>query len=162
MLAIRMQRRGRKGHAQFRVILQDSHRSPSTGKVTAYLGNYNPHTKEAQLDTEKLEFYLNHGAQPSNRVATLLKKEGVKLPDWVKIDTSKSKKTKNPEKYGSDEAPAAEAEAPEGDAPAADESASDETPAEEAPKEEPKEEKPAEEKAEEAPAEESADDDKKE
>ena len=103
MLAIRMQRRGRKGHAQFRVILQDSHRSPSTGKVTAYLGSYNPHTKVAQLDSEKIDFYLKHGAQPSNRVAQLLKNEGVKLPKWVTIDTSKKGATKNPDKFSDDD-----------------------------------------------------------
>ncbi len=98
MLAIRMQRTGRKGHAQFRVIVQDSHRSPSTGKVIEYLGSYNPHTKEAVLEKEAIEKYMSNGAQPSNRVAILLKKEGVKLPKWVTIDTSGKRTLKNSDK----------------------------------------------------------------
>ncbi len=98
MLAIRMQRTGRKGHAQFRVIVQDSHRSPSGGKVVEYLGSYNPHTKEVVLKKEIIEKYLSNGAQPSNRAAILFKKEGVKLPKWVKIDTSQKRNLKNPDK----------------------------------------------------------------
>lgn len=98
MLAIRMQRVGRKGYAQFRVIVQDSHRSPASGKIVEYLGSYNPHTKEAKLDKESIQKYLDNGAQPSNRVAILLKKEGVKLPKWVVIDKSGERKTKNAEK----------------------------------------------------------------
>lgn len=98
MLAIRMQRVGRKGYAQFRVIVQDSHRSPSAGKVVAFLGSYNPHTKEAKLDKDEIEKFLNNGAQPSNRVAILLKKEGIKLPKWVVIDESGKRKLKNAEK----------------------------------------------------------------
>jgi len=74
-----MQRTGRKGHAQFRVVVQDSRQTPSSGRVIAGLGSYNPHTKEANLDTEKAAFYLSNGAQPSDRVALLLKKECVKL-----------------------------------------------------------------------------------
>lgn len=98
MLAIRLQRTGRKGHAQFRVIVQDSHRSPSTGKVIEYLGNYNPHSKEISLEKDRIENYLSNGAQPSSRVAFLLKKEGYKLPKWVEVDTSAKKTLKNPEK----------------------------------------------------------------
>ena len=83
MLVIRMQRTGRKGHAQFRVVVQDSRRTPTSGRVVARLGSYDPHTKTATLDKEKAGYYLEHGAQPSDRVARLLKSEGVKLPDWV-------------------------------------------------------------------------------
>ncbi len=98
MLAIRMQRTGRKGHAQYRVVVQDSRRTPSSGKVVYALGSYNPHTKETVLDKEKAEFYLSNGAQPSERVTVILQKEGVKLPDWVKPVKKKDAKTKNLEK----------------------------------------------------------------
>lgn len=98
MLVIRLQRTGRKGHAQFRVVVQDSRRTPTSGKVVAALGSYNPHTKEAILDKEKAAFYLEHGAQPSDRVARLLQTEGVKLPNWVKVATQKASKLRNPEK----------------------------------------------------------------
>ena len=99
MLAIRMQRTGRKGHAQFRVVVQDSRQTPSSGRVIAGLGNYNPHTKETKIDAEKAAFYLKNGAQPSNRVAAILKKEGVELPSWVNLASDKKQKTiKNAEK----------------------------------------------------------------
>ena len=88
MLVIRMQRTGRKGHAQFRVVVQDSRRTPTSGRLVAALGSFNPHTKVAILDKEKASFYLEHGAQPSERVIRLLKAEDVKLPSWVKVPTT--------------------------------------------------------------------------
>lgn len=98
MLAIRMQRTGRKGHAQFRVVVQDSRRTPTSGRIVALLGNFNPHTKEAKIDKEKAEYYLKNGAQPSDRVVRLLKAEGVKLPSWVKVTSSKERSIRNIEK----------------------------------------------------------------
>lgn len=98
MLVIRMQRTGRKGHAQFRVVVQDSRRTPTSGKVVAYLGSYDPHTKTTTLDKEKAGFYVEHGAQPSDRVARLLQTEGVKLPKWVKLAADKQRTVRNAEK----------------------------------------------------------------
>jgi|SRR5579862_3446045 len=110
MLAIRMQRTGRSGHAQFRVIVQDSHRHPTRGKIVAYIGSYNPHTKTAEIDKELASRYLGNGAQPSDRVAKLLKDQGVKLPDWVSLSTPKKRSVRNPDKRRSTRP--AEAEAP--------------------------------------------------
>lgn len=157
MLVIRMQRTGRKGHAQFRVVVQDSRRTPTSGKIVALLGNFNPHTKTATLDKEKAEFYLKNGAQPSERVARLLKAEGVKLPEWVVLAADKKRAIRNVEKLRRNRPaePEAPAEAEEA-APAeeTEEVVADEAPAtEEAPAETPAEEA-AEETAEPAPAEE--------
>lgn len=98
MLAIRLQRTGRSGHAQFRIIVQDSRFSPKRGRVVAYLGNYNPHTKTVTVDSAQAAKYLENGAQPSDRVARLLKSEGIKLPDWVKLSDPKQRAVRNPEK----------------------------------------------------------------
>jgi small subunit ribosomal protein S16 len=98
MLVIRLQRTGRKGHAQFRVVVQDSRRTPTSGKIVAQLGTYNPHSKEVKLDAEKTAHYLEHGAQPSDRVTMLLKKDGVKLPTWVKDPSKKTGVLRNAEK----------------------------------------------------------------
>jgi small subunit ribosomal protein S16 len=98
MLSIRMQRTGRRGHAQYRLIVQDSRFSPTSGRVVAYLGNYDPHTKQAAVNGEKVSKYLDNGAQPSDRVAKLLQKEGIKLPAWVKISPEKTREIRNPEK----------------------------------------------------------------
>jgi small subunit ribosomal protein S16 len=105
MLVIRMQRIGRKGHAQFRVVVQDSRRTPTSGRVVAALGSFNPHTKQTTLDKEKASFYLEHGAQPSDRVARLLKAEGVKLPSWVKTEAKKQGNVKNAHKRRSTRPP---------------------------------------------------------
>jgi len=164
MLAIRMQRTGRSGHAQFRVVVQDSKFSPTRGRVVSYLGSYNPHTKTAQLDTDKVAKYLENGAQPSDRVARLLKKEGIKLPGWVKLSEPKKRDVRHPEKRRStapaqpqaevpaeetvteQEAETAPNEAPE-DSPAG-ETSDKETPSQpeapETPAETPADEKPAE------------------
>jgi small subunit ribosomal protein S16 len=154
MLVIRMQRTGRKGHAQFRVVVQDSRRTPTSGKVVALLGSYNPHTKTTTVDKEKASFYMEHGAQPTERVARLLKAEGVKLPDWVKDSTKKAGKLRNPEKLRrnrpAEEVAPEEPAAEEAEAPA--EATEAETPAEEAAAAEPVAETAPEEPAAEAKA----------
>lgn len=136
MLAIRMQRTGRKGYPMYRVIVQEAHRQPTSGKVVANLGSYNPHTKVSTLDKEKVATFLKNGAQPSDRVVKLLQAEKVELPAWVKITSDKKQKTtKNPAKLRNgqpeqseqpEEAPAA----PESDSPAEEPAAEAEAPAE--------------------------------
>lgn len=98
MLAIRMQRTGRKGHAMFRVVVQDSRRTPSSGKFVAQLGSYDPHAKVVTLKKDQANFYLEHGAQPSDRVVRLFEQEGIKLPNWVQKSAAKQGAIRNPEK----------------------------------------------------------------
>lgn len=116
MLAIRLQRIGRKGYPVYRVAVQEAQRHPSSGRVVAYVGSYNPHTKAVSLNKEKIELYLKNGAQPTPRVVKLLEAEKVKLPNWVKKAQKQDKSIKNPEKLRKnqpkEEAPAEEA-APE-------------------------------------------------
>lgn len=145
MLAIRMQRTGRKGHAMFRVVVQESRLTPTSGKIVAQVGSYDPHAKAVTLDKEKASFYLEHGAQPSDRVARLLQGEGVTLPKWVKASSSKQGAIRNVEKLRRNR-PAEEAAAPE-EAPAEEPVASEEAAPEAAEVETPSEE------AAEAPAE---------
>jgi small subunit ribosomal protein S16 len=98
MLVIRLQRTGRKGHAQFRVVVQDSRRTPTSGKIVAQVGTYDPHSKQTNLDKERAAHYLNHGAQPSPRVVMLLQSAGIDMPKWVKATNQKSGVIRNPEK----------------------------------------------------------------
>ncbi len=113
MLAIRMQRNGRVHSPVYRIVVQEAQRHPLSGRVVAEVGNYNPETKKVVLDKEKVEFYLKNGAQPSSRVAFVLKKEGVKLPAWYKEAPAKHAVAKHADKLRKNqpkEEPAAEAE----------------------------------------------------
>ena len=132
MLAIRMQRNGRTHYPTYRIVVQEAQRHPLSGRVVAEVGNYNPDTKVLTMDKKAVEKYLKNGAQPSTRVAFILKKNGVKLPDWVKLAPKKSVKAKHADKLRKNQ------------------------PKEEAPAEEPAVEAPAEAPAEEAKAEEPA------
>lgn len=99
MLAIRLQRIGRAGYPVYRIAVQESQRHPSSGRVVAYVGGYNPHTKQVNVQKDLAQKYLDNGAQPTPRVVKLLKAEGVKMPKWVKeYDTTKQGAIKNVEK----------------------------------------------------------------
>jgi len=82
----------------FRVVVQDSRVTPTSGKVVAMLGSYDPHAKTVVLDKEKAAQYLKNGAQPSERAVSILKKEGVTLPEWVVVNNDRAGKLRNPEK----------------------------------------------------------------
>ena len=98
MLAIRMQRNGRAHYPTYRLVVQESQRHPLSGRIVAEVGNYNPATKALTLDKEAVEKYLKNGAQPSSRVAFILKKNGVKLPKWYKETAAKKATAKHADK----------------------------------------------------------------
>ena len=119
MLAIRMQRNGRAHLPMYRIVVQEAERHPLSGRVVAEVGNYNPATKALVLDKEKVEKYLNNGAQPSTRVAYILSKNGVKLPKWVKLAPKKQAKAKHADKLRKNQPKDEPAEAPSEEVPAA-------------------------------------------
>ena len=121
MLAIRMQRNGRAHYPTYRIVVQESQRHPLSGRVVAEVGNYNPATKALTLDKELVEKYLSNGAQPSSRVAFILKKNGVKLPKWYKEPAQKKAVAKHADKLRKNQ-PKEE--------PAVEETSAEETPAE--------------------------------
>lgn len=100
MLAIRLQRLGRKSHPVYRLAVQEAQKSPTSGRVVAHVGSYNPHTKELKLETTELQRFLDNGAQPSDRVVKILQgSKEIKLPKWVNAQRSVQKKaTRYPEK----------------------------------------------------------------
>jgi len=72
MLRIRLRRTGRKNRPSYRIVVAE-HSAPLTGKFVDQLGHFDPRTKAMGVDAERLMKWLNVGAQPSNRVAKLLK-----------------------------------------------------------------------------------------
>jgi small subunit ribosomal protein S16 len=74
---IRMKRVGTKNTPVFRIVVADS-RSPRDGKFIEEIGTYQP-LKEGTNYTLKLEraqYWLSKGAQPSDTVASFIKKAG--------------------------------------------------------------------------------------
>lgn len=103
MLVIRLSRVGRKKYATYRLLAQDSRRA-TAGKFLAILGNYNPHTKKAELKIEEIEKYLKSGAQPSGAVVRLLKAQKVKLPKWAESNLKLRKKAPKTKQKDGEEA----------------------------------------------------------
>lgn len=72
---IRMKRVGTKNQPIYRVVVTDS-RNPRDGKFIEELGTYNPtlKTDRFNVNIERTDYWLKQGAQPSDTVATHLKR----------------------------------------------------------------------------------------
>ena len=79
---IRLKRMGRKFYAFYRVVIADS-RKKRDGKVIEQIGIYDPNKQPSliQIDSERAQYWLGVGAQPSEPVVKLLKITG----DWQKF-----------------------------------------------------------------------------
>jgi len=75
---IRLKRIGAKKAPVYRVVVADA-RSPRDGKFIEEIGYYNPLTNpvEVKIDNEKAKAWIANGAQPTETVKTLLKKNGI-------------------------------------------------------------------------------------
>ena len=73
MVAIRLRRAGSKKRPFFRVVVTDS-RTARDSSFVEILGHYNPRSKPAvvQVNTERVDYWLKKGAQPSDSVRTLI------------------------------------------------------------------------------------------
>ena len=75
---IRLRRMGAKKAPFFRVVVADS-RYPRDGRFIEEIGYYNPLSDpvEIVIDGEKAKKWISNGAQPTDTVKALLKKNGV-------------------------------------------------------------------------------------
>jgi small subunit ribosomal protein S16 len=78
VVKIRLKRMGAKKAPFYRVVVAES-TSPRDGRFKEILGSYNPVTEpaEVKIDIERARYWLSVGAQPTDRVARLLKFNGV-------------------------------------------------------------------------------------
>lgn len=160
-VSIRLSRGGSKKRPYYRVVVSNS-RSPRDGKYLEQLGTYNPllakdDENRVRLVEDRVRYWLGVGAQPTDRVARMLDKAGIKeraaTNNPQKAEPGKKAKERAEEKAekaaaaeeAAREAAAAPAPEPEVEVEAAVEAPAEEAPAEEAPA--------AEAAAEEAPAE---------
>ena len=109
MLAIRLQRVGKRNNPAFRVVLMDARRSAKSGDFLEILGSYNPqHEGSLSIKKDQISHWLSKGAQPSDTVHNLLVRE--KVIDAPKRNVVAPSKFKKPEA------------APQGDSPRSSES----------------------------------------
>ena len=72
-----MKRVGAKNSPYFRIVVADS-RSPRDGKFIEEIGSYQPLKKDENfiLKLDRAQYWIGKGAQPSDTVASLIKKAG--------------------------------------------------------------------------------------
>ena len=90
MLSIRLARNGAKKRPFYHIVVSENDRIP-TGQALEVLGFVNPlaGTGEAvRIDVEKAKSWLQKGAQPTERVAVLLKTSGA----WEQFESAKAAK----------------------------------------------------------------------
>jgi small subunit ribosomal protein S16 len=84
---IRMSRMGRRHRPFFRINAIDS-RAPRNGRILEKLGHYDPiektEDKQLVLDIERVQFWLDKGAVPSDTVSRLLARKGIKTKHAAK------------------------------------------------------------------------------
>ena len=78
MVKIRLRRMGAKRAPFYRVVVADS-KYPRDGRFIEEIGTYNPMTDPAEIniDAEKVAKWLANGAQPTDTVKDLFKKNGI-------------------------------------------------------------------------------------
>ena len=79
---IRLKRMGKKFYAFYRVVIMDS-RTKRDGRAIEEIGTYNPNTQPStiNINSERAQYWLGVGAQPTEQVLNLLKITG----DWQKF-----------------------------------------------------------------------------
>jgi small subunit ribosomal protein S16 len=87
---IRLKRMGKKKAPSYRVVVADS-RSPRDGRIIENIGWYNPRVEPSaiHIDEEKALGWLKNGAQPTESVASLLRRSGI-LARFEQIRASKA------------------------------------------------------------------------
>ena len=81
MLSIRLRRAGSTKKPHYRVVVADS-RAWRDGRFVEILGHYDPRKSPAivKIDAERAKYWISKGAQPSETVKSLLKKQPVETP----------------------------------------------------------------------------------
>ncbi len=99
-VSIRLRREGAKNRPYYKVVVADS-RSPRDGKFIEIIGTYDPKVKgdNSTLKVDRVEHWIARGAQPSDTVRSLLKKNkarGSEAPAEEKTVPSETAKAAKP------------------------------------------------------------------
>lgn len=116
-VAIRLRREGALNRPYFKVVVADK-RSPRDGKFIEIVGTYDPKKRgnNSTLKLERVEYWISKGAQPSDTVRSLIKKNKNPEAAAKKSAAAEAKRAAKPKAAAKTEAPApapaAEAAAP--------------------------------------------------
>ena len=102
MVVIRLARGGSKKRPFYRIVVADK-RAPRDGRYIERLGFFNPvasgQEERLRLDLDRVEHWVSKGAQPSDRVASLIKDaknpEARKAKDEKKLKKLQIRKQQN-------------------------------------------------------------------
>jgi small subunit ribosomal protein S16 len=74
-VSIRLRREGAKNRPYYKVVVADK-RSPRDGKFIEIIGTYDPKKpgRNSTLEIDRVEYWISKGAQPSDTVRSLIKK----------------------------------------------------------------------------------------
>ena len=111
-VAIRLRREGALNRPYFKVVVADK-RSPRDGKFIEIVGTYDPKKRgmNSTLKLERIEYWISKGAQPSDTVRSLIKKNKNPEAAAKKAAASEAKKAAKPKAAPKAEAPQAAADA---------------------------------------------------
>lgn len=98
MLAIRLQRTGRKNDPAYRFVVTEKKTAPAGGQFIEVLGAYTPKTDEVVLKADRLKYWLSVGAKPSDTAHNFLVKNGVIEGKKRNVLSKKSPTTKRKQK----------------------------------------------------------------
>jgi small subunit ribosomal protein S16 len=91
MLAIKLSRVGNKNNPMYRVIISEKSKDPY-GNVLEILGSYNPKTKELQIKTDRIKYWLNVGSSMTPTINNLLIDKKVIEGEKIKASKARTKK----------------------------------------------------------------------
>jgi len=77
MLALRLQRIGRRNEAHFKIVVIEKTRGPKSQKYVDIVGSYNPKLGRVLIDEEKAKAWLEKGVKPSDTVYNMLVDKGI-------------------------------------------------------------------------------------
>lgn len=106
MLVIRLFRRGKRNQPFFKIVVTDKRNAPRAGRFTEEVGFLNPITKAKSIEKDRVKYWIEKGAKPSDSVYNLLVKEGIL--EGKKIPKNKKSKKAQPK----EESPKQEVSAP--------------------------------------------------
>ena len=107
-VSIRLRREGTKNRPYYKVVVADR-RSPRDGKFIEMIGTYDPKIpgRNSTLKIDRVEYWISKGAQPSDTVRSLIKKNkkpAATAEPAAKIEQSEQQSVPEPSSPPADDA----------------------------------------------------------